>query len=351
MNDNQLLRRCFVIGPMQDMARLHGLRDAIIRPLLEPHGFRVITPDEGDIGSIMNHVLLNLEQADLLIADLSGSNPNVMYELGIYHSFGKPYLVIKDTSYPVELDKTPFDIAAYRYVEINFNEPTAARAILKDRLDRIIGQLDTRDWFGNPVTDFYQSPVAEIPTAVGLSKNYTKNFLGQLLPEVFLRNENDDNYALEVWVQQPDQPKNDLRPLTEAERDALTFEILIPIKMQMAEHTFITDLKQSRSTFQYLQARVVRRTRPFNLHYRLAEDGHYILADVPTVLSTLNESIINRRIKHADLVDSEEWRILEAQELERFAGKCDLFTQNLLQRYPITRGRIRVEWRWNPLGE
>jgi hypothetical protein len=351
MDAKQQLRRCFIIGPMKDMERMYRLRDDIVRPLVEPSGFKVITPDEGDIGAVMHHVLLNLEQADLLIADLSGNNPNVMYELGIYHSFGKPYVVLKDSSFAVELDQTPFDIANYRYVTVNFGEPVLARDLLRERLERIIQQIDKRDWFGNPVTDFYQSPVAEIPTAVGLSKNYLKNFLALLLPDVFLRNETDDHFLLDIWVLPFDQPRGTpFRKLNDEEHERLKFEILVPLKMKMSDHGFIAGIKQKHGTFAYGQAKVQRRTREFTLHYRLTNEGDIVLADLPTVLSTLNESIRSRRRIHADLIENEDWNILEGQELERFAYKCQLFAEDIVDKYPLLQGRIEVVWRWNPLG-
>src|ERR1700760_3470277 len=102
---------CFIIGPMKDMDRLLQLKKEVIRPLLEPYHFKVITPEEGEHENIMRQVLLNLEQADILIADISGNNPNVMYELGIYHSFGKPYITVNDRSYKRKGGGTPFDIA------------------------------------------------------------------------------------------------------------------------------------------------------------------------------------------------------------------------------------------------
>ena len=45
-------------------------------------------------GSINKEIILELYQADLVIANLKTLNPNVMYELGISHSFRKPTITI-----------------------------------------------------------------------------------------------------------------------------------------------------------------------------------------------------------------------------------------------------------------
>ena len=350
MNTQQKYRRCFIIGPMKDMSRLIRLRDEIIKPLLAPYNFKVITPDEGSIGNIMKQILLNLEQADILIADLSGSNPNVMYELGVYHSFGKPYIVVKDKTKVDEAESTPFDIAEYRFRIIDFNDVEFSKAALKEPLDNIVFQLDRRDWFGNPVTDFYQSPVAEIPTAVGLSKNYIKNFLRMVLPNVFQKDEKGKDYQLEVRIETADldeQQQPQFRALTAEERRNLKFEMLIPQKLHFAHHGFISGLKEL-ELLKLRSAEVGRRSRPFKMHYKVDEQGAYVLVDIPTILSTLYESIMQRRKLYADQFDSEDWEVLEAQELERFAIKCELFKKEMEETHPVCKAKLLVTWNWNP---
>src|SRR5580658_3720369 len=110
MNESEQLKQCFIIGPMKDMARLWKLRDLIVRPILKEFGYGASTPDSGDIGNVMHQVLLGLEQADILIADITGNNPNVLYELGIYHAFGKPSIIIKEEKGGAAAEACPFDI-------------------------------------------------------------------------------------------------------------------------------------------------------------------------------------------------------------------------------------------------
>lgn len=350
MLSHQLLRRCFVIGPMRDMARLRRLAEDIVRPLLAPEGFDVITPDEGDIGTIMDQVLLNLEQADILVADLTSNNPNVLYELGIYHAFGKPYLVVKDGSDPASLEPTPFDLASYRYHTLPFGDPATAQAVLRPLLTNILRRIDRQDWFSNPVTDFYRSPVAEIPTAVGLAKNYLKNFLDQLLPALFTKNESDDRYQVDVWVETGRREAStglpEERLLSPEEREALTLDVLIPEKLKVSDHRHLSGLKNG-GQWPFRGARVLKKGRSFALHYRQTEAGQLVLADLPTALSTLNESIGQRRRIHEKL-DETEWLILEGQELERFASKCEVFRANLENEHPQTLDRVRIVTRWKP---
>lgn len=350
MRSKQKIRRCFLIGPMKDLKRMETLREKLLVPLLGPSGFIVTTPDQGNIGNIMQHVLLNLEQADLLVVDITGQNPNVMYELGIYHCFGKPYIILKDSSRKEDMSQLPFDIAHYWYDLIDYDNMEDAKKSVGKLVTKIMEQIDKRDWFGNPVTDFYDSPVAEIPTAIGLSKNYKQNFLGRILPSIFQRDQKGIGYQVDVWVEtdETDADGNpQLRELSKAERGKLTLKILIPSKLSMTRHDFIEGKKDS-GKLSFRSAQVNRRSRPFKLYFYTDTKGDIVLVDIPTVLSTLNESIKQRRKLHEDQMNLEDWEILEAQELERFANKCELFKVRLEDEFPVCKGKIHIEWHWNP---
>lgn len=62
--------------------------------------------DEGESpDSIGQHVIRKLSEADLVIADLTGHNPNVFYELAIAHGWRKPvvHLIAKGETIPFDI--------------------------------------------------------------------------------------------------------------------------------------------------------------------------------------------------------------------------------------------------------
>ena len=61
-------------------------------------------------GLITKAIIEQIITADLVIADLTGNNPNVFYELAIRHSYRKPTIQIVKG----EID-IPFDVANMRY--------------------------------------------------------------------------------------------------------------------------------------------------------------------------------------------------------------------------------------------
>lgn len=345
MPSSQKIKQCFFIGPMKDMGRLLAFRDNVLVPLFKPYGFAVGTPDAGEIGNVMKQVLLGLEQADILIADITNNNPNVMYELGIYHAFGKPYLVIKEDVTEKDIFLTPFDIAEFRYHVINFKDSNAAQQQLKPLIQNIIGQIDKIDWFGNPVTDFYNSPVAEIPTAIGLFKNYRKNFLEMLLPDIFQKDEYSGSYKLKIFEETEEDGKIINRVWSDEERDSLTLEIPIPEKMNMTSHSYIAGLKNT-GKLKLKPAKVQKPGRPFSINYSTNENGDKVIVDIPTILSTLNESIEQRRKLHKRYFDNVEWELLEQQELERFTNRCESFKKNLEEKFPECDNRLKILTEW-----
>lgn len=115
---------CFVIAPIGDSGsdnrqRTENLKEYVIKPVLEGEiGLDVeIAHDIDEPGNINRQVMEKLFNAELVVADLTGHNPNVMYELAIRHATGEPVVTIarKGTT-------PPFDIGPQRtkFYELEF---------------------------------------------------------------------------------------------------------------------------------------------------------------------------------------------------------------------------------------
>ena len=71
--------------------------------------------DEGNQQSILKDIIQPIYEADVVIADLTGLNANVMYELGLAHCFNKKTIVITQD----DLSTLPFDLKQYRAKDYN----------------------------------------------------------------------------------------------------------------------------------------------------------------------------------------------------------------------------------------
>ncbi|MGD6781981.1 hypothetical protein [Sutcliffiella horikoshii] len=106
-------KTCFIITPIggdntEVRRAAEGIIDAVIQPILENLGFEVAVAHRMyRTGSITKQVLSRIINDDLVIANLSGLNPNVMYELAVRHAVRKPLVQIceKGTNLPFDINE------------------------------------------------------------------------------------------------------------------------------------------------------------------------------------------------------------------------------------------------------
>ena len=91
--------------------------ELVIKKAVEKYGYNAMRSDhESKLGMITVQIIQHMIEDELVIADLTGHNPNVFYELGIRHAFNKPCIQIKDVS-----DTLPFDIAGTRTIDVDYS--------------------------------------------------------------------------------------------------------------------------------------------------------------------------------------------------------------------------------------
>ena len=134
-------KKCFVITPIGEdnteiRRQIEGIIDNCIKPALDD--FEVIVSHRiSETGSITDNILCHIYSDELVIANLTNLNPNVMYELGFRHAIKKPVIVIKNKLDGFEL---PFDVKDDR--AIFYCNDIKGTSELKEQIQKFAHNID-----------------------------------------------------------------------------------------------------------------------------------------------------------------------------------------------------------------
>lgn len=146
---------CFIVGPIGDRLDAAGTEgrlryenatqiwENVFEPACATFGLTPVRADKiAESGEIPEQIFTYLRDADVVIADLTGGNANVMYELGLRHTRDKITIQIG------EHQQLPFDVNTIRTVKFKRTE-----AGLIDARDSLISSLRAAlGGAGTPVT-------------------------------------------------------------------------------------------------------------------------------------------------------------------------------------------------------
>jgi hypothetical protein len=109
--------RCFVVMPFESLFDTEYER--VIKPAVEEVGLECLRADE-IFGKprLVDDIWRSIRSARVIVAELTGRNPNVLYEVGLAHAVRKPVIIITRTK-----DDVPFDLGALRYLFYDTNDP------------------------------------------------------------------------------------------------------------------------------------------------------------------------------------------------------------------------------------
>ncbi|TAK93525.1 MAG: RNA helicase [Verrucomicrobia bacterium] len=87
---------------------------AILKSSIDSTDFEPnLVSDADDIGIIQKRIIQNLYHNEMVVCDVSGKNPNVMFELGLRLAFDKPTIIVKDDKTDYSFDTAIIEHLTY----------------------------------------------------------------------------------------------------------------------------------------------------------------------------------------------------------------------------------------------
>lgn len=124
---------CFVLMPFGEP--FDEIYKNLISPGIQQAGLKALRADDiFSPGSIMEQIRSAIQQSRVCVVDLTGRNPNVLYELGIAQTLGKPTILLSQ-----DISDVPFDIKHLRIIQYNPAKLELARKGLENSLQQVLG--------------------------------------------------------------------------------------------------------------------------------------------------------------------------------------------------------------------
>lgn len=148
-------KTCFVvcqIGPSDSDARIQAdwVFECILKPVFEQKfaDYELIRADKINAPGLIDVQIIDyLLNSDLVIADITGLNPNVFYEIGIRHVINRPIVHINAVG-----EAIPFDVSLFRSVQYSIRRPSDLELAKLEISSAIELAIDLDHVVDNPVT-------------------------------------------------------------------------------------------------------------------------------------------------------------------------------------------------------
>lgn len=137
-----MLKSCLVISPIgEEETEVRQRSNKVLKHIIEPVayecGYQAIRADKiSEPGIITSQIIGRLLNDDLVIADLTGMNANVYYELAVRHAIKKAVVQIIHQG-----DKIPFDVSMTRTISFDYRDLDSV-AYCKEELKKQIENVE-----------------------------------------------------------------------------------------------------------------------------------------------------------------------------------------------------------------
>jgi hypothetical protein len=118
-------RPCFIAMSYRE-SWFETVKDLIMEAASDSGYQPIISLDLNAPGSIPDQIWQDIRKSDVIIADITGNNPNVYYEVGLAHALGKEVIILNQ-----DQTKPPFDISTSRIIYYQMSDLTTLKINLE----------------------------------------------------------------------------------------------------------------------------------------------------------------------------------------------------------------------------
>ncbi len=125
---------CFILMPFGKKWSNRVLKK--LKEIMNEYNYKVKRADDLYGHNILEDIWIAINEASIIIADITSKNANVMYEIGIAHTLGKNVILLTQST-----DDIPFDFKQYRHIV--YEDNADGFQILEESLPKYLEKIIT----------------------------------------------------------------------------------------------------------------------------------------------------------------------------------------------------------------
>lgn len=154
-----------------------------IEGIPEPQVNVKLVSDADDVGVIQKRIVQNIYSSDVIVCDVSGKNPNVMFELGMRLAFDKPTVIIKDDKTDYAFDTGIIEHIAYPR-DLRFSKVVTFKTALAEKVLATYRAAASNPDHSTFLKNFGKFQVANLKESMVPADKMVLEMLGELQSEM-----------------------------------------------------------------------------------------------------------------------------------------------------------------------
>jgi hypothetical protein len=169
VNDSkQIKEKCGIIMPISSIdgcSEQHwtDVKDILTEAIISSGFDANLVSNAADVGIIQKTIIQNIYDNPIVICDVSGKNPNVMFELGMRLAFDKPTIIVIDDKTSYSFDTSPIEHLSYPR-DLRFNKIVDFKRDLSEKIIATVKRSKEDKNFSTFLKHFGRFTVAKLDT-------------------------------------------------------------------------------------------------------------------------------------------------------------------------------------------